>query len=137
MPLAPGTHYITPPPTDAEKRQSKVERWQRDDERRGSKHERGYDSAWDKASKGYRARHPLCCCCQANGFVTAVAVVDHIEPHKGDRSLFWKRDNWQGLCWDCHRRIKSVLEQRYSLGQIDAVDLRLDRELPEFFIRVL
>lgn len=30
-------------------------------------------------------------------------VVDHKRPHRGDLQLFWDRNNWQGLCEDCHR----------------------------------
>ena len=30
--------------------------------------------------------------------------VDHIEPHKGDDTLFWDQDNWQPLCKPCHSR---------------------------------
>lgn len=29
-------------------------------------------------------------------------MVDHITPHKGDRGLFWDRNNWQALCKTCH-----------------------------------
>jgi 5-methylcytosine-specific restriction protein A len=53
-------------------------------------------------------------------------VVDHIIPHKGDKKLFWSRDNWQSLCLSCHNR-KSATEtgkhgvksnERDSLNQI-------------------
>jgi 5-methylcytosine-specific restriction protein A len=29
---------------------------------------------------------------------------DHIQPHRGDLLLFWKRENLQGLCDRCHGR---------------------------------
>lgn len=43
-------------------------------------------------------RNPLCVSCMAVDRVTSATVVDHIEPHQGDSSLFWSRSNWQALC---------------------------------------
>ncbi|MEK4492972.1 HNH endonuclease [Paenibacillus sp. FSL L8-0493] len=40
--------------------------------------------------------------CTKAGKVEAATVVDHIVPHKGDKELFWQRDNWQALCKACH-----------------------------------
>ncbi len=40
--------------------------------------------AWQKARAAYLARHPLCVFCERDGRVTAAAVVDHIEAHRGD-----------------------------------------------------
>jgi len=34
--------------------------------------------------------------------VQAATVVDHIKPHRGDKTLFWERSNWQALCKQCH-----------------------------------
>ena len=71
---------------------------------RGTACERGYDRRWRNASKRFLIEHPLCAACEAQGRVTAAAVVDHIEPHRGDPELFWDPDNWQGLCTPCHNR---------------------------------
>ena len=30
------------------------------------------------------------------------AVVHHMQPHKGDRDLFFDLDNLQAVCWQCH-----------------------------------
>jgi len=72
------------------------------DQRRGSAHQRGYTSKWQRARAGFLALHPLCDECARHGRVSAATVVDHIKPHKGDRALFWDRDNWQPLCKPCH-----------------------------------
>ncbi|KEH08789.1 hypothetical protein GY15_32030, partial [Delftia sp. 670] len=56
--------------------------------------------------------HPLCLMCQAQGRVEAATVVDHITPHRGDQSLFWRRSNWQPLCATHHSRDKQREEQR-------------------------
>lgn len=74
------------------------------DARRGTAHSRGYTGAWQKASKGYLRKHPLCVLCEREGKVNAATLVDHIIPHKGDKELFWDRNNWQGLCEYHHNR---------------------------------
>ncbi|WP_457799110.1 HNH endonuclease [Methylocystis sp. S23] len=39
-------------------------------------------------------------------------IVDHIEPHKGDKALFWRHDNHQALCISCHSSRKQSQERR-------------------------
>ncbi|KQI66956.1 HNH endonuclease [Loktanella sp. 3ANDIMAR09] len=60
--------------------------------------------AWRAASRRFLRRNPLCADCGDLGAVVPAKVVDHIEPHKGDRRLFWLRSNWQALCIPCHNR---------------------------------
>lgn len=72
------------------------------DARRGSAHERGYTSAWQKARIHFLRAHPLCVAHQQLDEVEPATVVDHIKPHKGDKALFWDRANWQPLCKSCH-----------------------------------
>lgn len=70
-----------------------------------SARQRGYDTAWEKARKGYLQHHPLCVHCLAEGIVTAATVVDHIDPHRGDMVKFWdSTNNWQALCATHHSR---------------------------------
>lgn len=78
------------------------------EQQRGSSTKRGYNSTWRKASKGFLAKHPLCVHCTRDGRIGASEVTDHIIPHKGDKDLFWDRDNWQPLCKE-HHDIKTVL----------------------------
>lgn len=103
------------------------------DERRGTAHERGYGSRWQKTSKGFLARHPLCVASKANGVIRAATLVDHIIPHRGDMQLFWDPTNWQALSGEVHNTVKKVLEARWDQGIVTAAELRLDRPLPEFF----
>ncbi|MBE7897524.1 HNH endonuclease [Paenibacillus polymyxa] len=72
------------------------------DQYRGTAAERGYDSKWRKAREGYLRKHPLCTYCFQRGYLATATVVDHITPHRGDKQLFWDRDNWQPLCKQCH-----------------------------------
>ena len=73
--------------------------------------QRGYGHKWRAARLAYLREHPLCVMCQADGHVTAATVVDHIVPHRGDQTLFWRRSNWQSLCAMHHSRDKQREEQ--------------------------
>lgn len=72
----------------------------RDD--RPSADSRGYTWEWRKARKRFLAAHPLCEQCRSEGRIVPATVVDHIEPHRGDRRLMWDRNNWRSLCKRCH-----------------------------------
>ena len=83
-------------------RQTRREAWQQADSQRGSAAERGYGGAWQKARLAWLKAHPLCEECLRQGRTTPATVVDHIIPHKGDKHLFWRSENWQSLCTACH-----------------------------------
>ena len=70
---------------------------------------RGYGNAWQRVRKQYLAAHPLCVMCEAEGRYSRATVVDHIQPHRGDRELFWDQSNWQPLC-KAHHDKKTGLE---------------------------
>lgn len=72
------------------------------DSKRGSAHQRGYTSRWQKARETYLQRNPLCKSHEAKGVIVEATIVDHIIPHKGDQKLFWDTSNWQSLCKTCH-----------------------------------
>lgn len=74
--------------------------------------ERGYGARWQKASKGYLRKHPLCEFHRQKGLAVAATLVDHKIPHRGDMALFWDRNNWQGLCDFCHNSTKKIIEHR-------------------------
>lgn len=77
---------------------------QRHDRERGSAASRGYDSRWRKAREGFLRKHPTCAHCELEGRVVPATIVDHNEPHRGNRKLFWDRTNWQPLCKMHHDR---------------------------------
>jgi 5-methylcytosine-specific restriction protein A len=56
-----------------------------------------YNRQWKKERKRWLRRYPNCVLCGGRA-----TVVDHKEPHRGNRALFWNRDNWQSLCKSCH-----------------------------------
>lgn len=80
---------------------------------------RGYDARWREARSIYLRSHPICVYCRKYDRVTPATVVDHITPHKGDKSLFWDRDNWQALCKRCHDSDKQREERGKVVTQID------------------
>ena len=97
--------------------------------------------AWRKASAAFLQRYPLCVLCLARGQINERAmadlcttqrtlVVDHIEPHRGDDSLFWNTNNWQTLCRLCH----DVDKQRHEQQGKHATDwfMLLRREIERY-----
>ena len=93
---------------------------------RQSATKRGYGGAWAAAAAAFKATHPYCLGCAAVGQREATAVVDHVEPHKGDKAKFWNRAMWQPCCRWHHDAIKSVLERRFAAGEVDAAELWLN-----------
>jgi 5-methylcytosine-specific restriction protein A len=83
------------------------QRQRESDARRGTFRERGYSSAWDKASKAFRAEHPLC----ADPFgvhgdrPVLSEEVHHVVAHRGDQDLFWNAAHWMAICKSCHSRL--------------------------------
>ena len=82
-----------------------------------SANERGYTYQWQKASRAWLHAHPLCAECQRSGRYTKAEVVDHIVPHRGDRTLFWDPSNLQSLCKKCHDektgKEDTIMEYKY------------------------
>jgi 5-methylcytosine-specific restriction protein A len=74
--------------------------WEKDHDK--TAYQRGYTGRWQMASRAYLHAHPLCEECKRHGRLTAATVVDHITPHRGDKTLFWDESNWQALCKSCH-----------------------------------
>lgn len=87
------------------------ERIRKKDRERGTAHQRGYDAEWEKERTKYLEEHPLCVDHKRRGFIEVATVVDHIIPHKGDKVLFWDKNNWQSLCESCHNR-KTATEDK-------------------------
>ncbi len=67
---------------------------------------------WRTARSRFLKANPLCVRCKDNGTITPATVVDHIKPHRGDKTLFWDENNWQSLCKSCHDK-KTMTEDRY------------------------
>jgi hypothetical protein len=59
------------------------------------------------------------------GIVHRTECIDHIIPHKGDKLLFWNKNNWQPSCNWHHNSIKPELERRWFDKLIPAAELVL------------
>lgn len=109
--MAKGAQQHTPPRIGsthiARKHRAKV------DARRGSARERGYDARWEKFSKDFLARNPLCEYCSTSKRTVPATVTDHDLPHGGDPALFWD-NTFTALCTPCHNGTKRRLERRHS-----------------------
>lgn len=61
-----------------------------------------YDHRWKKLRLLILRRNPFCVeCLKHDRYITATEV-DHIIPHKGDKTNFYDTANLQGLCKSCH-----------------------------------
>jgi 5-methylcytosine-specific restriction protein A len=71
---------------------------------RASARVRGYDTKWQEARAGFLKKHRYCECPAHRGLPTAplATVVHHKQPHKGDKTLFWQRENWMAMSKPCH-----------------------------------
>ncbi len=76
-----------------------------------------YDARWQRQRHVFLRRNPLCAYCLQLNKVTPADVVDHVVPHKGDKTLFWDMSNWQSLCKQCHDTAKQIEEKKgYAPG---------------------
>lgn len=81
------------------------------DERRGSRHDRGYGAEWEKTRKRILRRDKgLCQPCLQRGRPTPAKQVDHIMP-KGEGGTD-ADDNLQAICIECHKKKTAAEAQR-------------------------
>lgn len=114
----------------------KKEKQKRYESSRQSSTQRGYNYKWQKASKAFLKKHPLCECenCQAGKLqVKESEVVDHIIPHEGDMKLFWDRNNWQAMSKPCHDK-KTATEDGGFRGKPAKPKRGGDRKSTAFYL---
>ena len=87
---------------------------------KGSRHARGYGSAWVKLRARILARDGhLCRACMVNGRVTVATQVDHVLPKsKGGTD---DEANLQSLCGPCHKA-KTAQDEGRKLRRAVGVD---------------
>lgn len=67
-------------------------------------------------------KEPCCRFCRQQGVIAPALVVDHIEPHRGDRELFFDSENLQSLCKTCHDSLKQAAENGLGVVSGSRVD---------------
>lgn len=95
---------------------------------RGTAQQRGYDAIWARASKAFRAAHPICgerhdgtldkihSRCAAEGITTAAQCVDHILPmSQGGAKL--DPTNLMSACHRCNVARRNVDHGRRGVGR--------------------
>lgn len=92
------------------------------DERRGSRHERGYGTEWDKKRKSILRRDKgLCQPCLKTGRPKPAKQVDHITNKAEAQLKGWTQaqidddSNLQSICNECHQA-KTAEEARRARG---------------------
>lgn len=86
-----------------------------------------YDTKQWKALRLYQlGAEPLCRLCKQAEKLTPACIADHVVPHKGDRALFFDRDNLQSVCKTCHDGTKQKQEHRGYVQGCDASGVPMD-----------
>lgn len=84
-------------------------------------HDNYHTSRWTKASKVFKANHPICAECYRRGLIVPAEVTDHIIPWPVCED-FWDEKNWQSLCKRCNhdkgQRDKKLI-QKYKLEKTE------------------
>lgn len=75
------------------------------------------------------AKHPYCQCPMHKGQDKSAiaAVVDHIDPHRGDRRKFFDARNVQSLTKRCHDSLKQEQERSGSFRGCDTQGNPIDQ----------
>ena len=96
-----------------------------------------YDlSVWRKRSRNQLREHPFCAICEAHGEISVAVVCDHIEPHRGNWTLF-RLGRLQSLCALCHNSAKRFVENRGFDNRIDVTGTPTDPRHPFYVGKVL
>jgi hypothetical protein len=97
---------------------------------------KGYGSKWQQISTAWIQRYPVCVWCLVHGDINRGAeenpserqrslIVDHIQPHHGDKNLMWNERNWETLCrYPCHDRYKRQWERQGKDGMAWLLELQ-------------
>lgn len=71
-----------------------------------------YDVTWEKYRLKFLSVNSKCYSCG-----DTATVVDHLEPHQGDKAVFEKLDNHIPLCKRCHDTVTAKFDRHWSRGK--------------------
>lgn len=80
---------------------------------------------WKFLRKEQLQREPLCKIHKAQGKIIPATIADHVVPHKGDETLFFRGD-LQSLCKECHDSYKQRLEKSGTIIGCDSDGFPID-----------
>jgi 5-methylcytosine-specific restriction protein A len=86
---------------------------------------------WTRRRAHQLREHPFCVMCEADGHAVVATVVDHVDPHRGNKEKFFL-GKVQSLCAAHHNSQKRKMESRgldFELS-IGADGLPRDRKHP-------
>jgi 5-methylcytosine-specific restriction enzyme A len=86
---------------------------------------------WRQLALMQLRREPLCAYCAKQGRTTPAVVADHVTPHNGDRTLFF-RGQLQSLCKRCHDSAKKSEEKRGYSNMIGVDGRPIDPKHPSY-----
>lgn len=66
---------------------------------------------WQRLRQEQLRKSPMCQCPHCREGTREATVVDHIEPHHGNRRLFFDRKNLQSMAKECHDIFKQSQEK--------------------------
>lgn len=70
-----------------------------------------YGHQWEKYRAEFLEQNPFCYMCDSKAM-----IVDHLRPHKGDFSLFWKEDNYVQMCKSHHDTGTNLFDRNFQKG---------------------
>ena len=85
----------------------------RRDAKRPSPRTRGYDHRWDKFSKAYRARHPVCIHCGAPS-----EHVDHLDNQGPLGPRGYDESNLAAVCRSCHSKLTAEFDGSFGRPKV-------------------
>lgn len=86
--------------------------------------------AWKRLRERHLYNEPLCRFCQKAGRIVPAEAVDHIKPHRGDKTLFHDPNNLQSLCAVHHSASKQLEEKRGYSNEIGLDGRPVDENHP-------
>ena len=95
-----------------------------------SNHNKLQGRRYRRARLIFLTAHPFCTMCEAEGRTQAAVELDHIIPHRGNKTLFWDEDNWQGLCKFHHSSVKAQIERSGTVRGFKADGTPIDPNHP-------
>lgn len=94
---------------------------------RMGQHKHIYNSKeWKALRDDHLAKNPLCKYCNDFGRVVAASVVNHIEPHRGDKALAFDPANLESACETCHNVHSDAQDKGKTMAGCDADGMPID-----------